>query len=75
MAEGFGEKLKRLRAAAGLTQEGLARAANLSVSFVSKLEREGLDPSWTAVQAIAAALGVDCAEFSEQPAPKKKGGK
>jgi transcriptional regulator with XRE-family HTH domain len=41
MADGFGRRLKELREAAGLTQESLARAADVSVSSVSKLEQRG----------------------------------
>jgi transcriptional regulator with XRE-family HTH domain len=35
-----------------------AKAAGLSVSAVVKLERGGMDPSWSTVQRLAKALGV-----------------
>ena len=59
----FHDMLRMLREKAGLSQEALARAANISVSAVSKLERGGIDPSWSTVQALAKALGVDCRTF------------
>jgi transcriptional regulator with XRE-family HTH domain len=84
MANGFGKKLKELREAKGLSQEGLARAAGISVSSVSKLEQQkgesGQDPAWSTIQALARALGVTCEAFAdcedmkgeeEKPATKK----
>jgi transcriptional regulator with XRE-family HTH domain len=73
----FGAKLKELRAAAGLSQQQLAMAAGLSVSFIAKLEQGGSDPSWTTVQALAKPLGVSCEAFGDEmaakPAAKRKG--
>ena len=78
MANKFGVRLKELRQQKGMTQEALARAANLSVSSISKLEQLDLDPSWSTVQALTAALGVDCTAFAGVVAgapPTKKPGK
>jgi transcriptional regulator with XRE-family HTH domain len=70
----FGERLKELREAAGLSQDGLARAAGLSTSTVAKIERLDIDPSWTTVQALAKALAVSTEAFQEDaPPPAKKG--
>ncbi len=78
----FSTRLRELRERAGLTQEGLARLANVSVATIAKLEREskGQDPSWSTVLALADALGVSTEEFrqpAEQPeqTPKKRGKK
>jgi transcriptional regulator with XRE-family HTH domain len=72
----FGERLKELREAAGLSQEALARAAGLSTSTVAKTEQRDIDPSWSTVQALAKALGVSSEDFREgAPPPKKKKGK
>jgi transcriptional regulator with XRE-family HTH domain len=76
MADGFGRRLKELREAAGLTQESLARAADVSVSSVSKLEQRDLDPAWSTVQALARALGVSTEAFkiegeAAEPEPAK----
>jgi transcriptional regulator with XRE-family HTH domain len=71
----FNERLKELREKAGLTQEGLARAADISLSAVSKLEQNPTDPSWSTVQSLAKALGVDCKAFeagSDKPSSKAK---
>ena len=69
MAIGLGKRLKELREAKGLSQEGLARAAGISVSSVSKLEQQkgesGQDPTWSTIQALARALGVDCTAFAD----------
>ena len=53
----FGEKLRRLRGAAGLTQEELADRAGLSPVAVGKLERgQRRRPYPHTVRALAAAL-------------------
>jgi transcriptional regulator with XRE-family HTH domain len=69
----FNERLRQFREAAELTQEGLARRADLSLSFITKLERGGMDPSWSTVQRLAKALGVSTDAFVEddESAPKK----
>ena len=72
----FGERLKELREAAALSQDGLARQAGLSTSTVAKIERLDMDPSWTTVQALARALGVSTEAFQDEaPAPKRRGNK
>jgi transcriptional regulator with XRE-family HTH domain len=63
MAE-FGKRLKQLRTRAKMTQEQLARAANISTSSVSKLEQLDQDPSWSTVQALARAMGISCEAFN-----------
>jgi transcriptional regulator with XRE-family HTH domain len=66
----FGDKLKALRLGAGLTQEGLARAAGFTTSVVSKLEQKLVsDPGWQTVRALAKALGVDCRAFEVEDTP------
>lgn len=62
----FGNRLKQLREAAGLTQEGLARVAGLSTSAVARIEQRGKDPAWSTVQRLARALGVGVAEFETE---------
>jgi predicted transcriptional regulator len=49
-----------------MTQQGLAVAAGLSVSFVGKLEAGKVDPSWSTVIRLARALGVGVAAFDEE---------
>jgi transcriptional regulator with XRE-family HTH domain len=57
MRDGFQARLKRLRLGAGLTQQGLALVAELSVSTVARLEQGGR-PATATVSALAKALGV-----------------
>jgi transcriptional regulator with XRE-family HTH domain len=54
----FGEKVRGYRHERGLTQEALAESLNLSVAYVSLIERGGRNPPYTTVVAIAHALGV-----------------
>jgi transcriptional regulator with XRE-family HTH domain len=62
----FGVKLKVLREAAGMTQAQLAKASRLHLSVIFKIE-QGLrrDPTWSTVQALAGALGVDFKVFAD----------
>ncbi len=56
----FGAKLKRYRAAAGLTQEELAARAGLSVRGISDLERgRRASPYYDTVRLLADALELD----------------
>jgi transcriptional regulator with XRE-family HTH domain len=66
MSETFAVRLKRLREAAGLTQEGLARQAGLNPWAVAKLEQgQNAAPTWRTVQKLVAALGVSCEAFAD----------
>jgi transcriptional regulator with XRE-family HTH domain len=64
------ENVKRLRAAAGLTQQQLATAAGLSVSVVSQIEQgTNEDPRLSTLAALARALGasLDALAVSTEP--------
>lgn len=62
----FGARLRRLRETAGLTQEGLAERAGLSVQAIGALERgDRRRPHPHTLQAIAGALGLDESERAE----------
>jgi transcriptional regulator with XRE-family HTH domain len=53
----FKERLKRLRAAAGMTQQELATAAGIAMSAVAQMETgKIINPRLNTVQALAAAL-------------------
>jgi transcriptional regulator with XRE-family HTH domain len=54
----LGEKVRSYRHERGLTQEALAESLELSVAYVSLIERGGRNPPYTTVVAIAHALGV-----------------
>src|SRR5205807_3723480 len=59
----FGERLRRLRVAAELTQEALAERAGVSVRSISNLERGGPHvPRRDTVALLAGALGLTSAE-------------
>ena len=84
MTREFCDMLRDLREKAGLTQEALARKANLSLGFIHKLENGKVNPSWATVKALAKALGVKCAAFEdddpfaappESSAPKARRGR
>ena len=54
----LGERVREQRRNRGLTQEALAETLELSVAYVSLIERGGRNPPYTTVVAIARALGV-----------------
>jgi transcriptional regulator with XRE-family HTH domain len=59
----FGIRLRYLRNQVGLTQEQLADAANISVDFVSLIERGINAPSFDNLEKLAKALGVSAQEL------------
>src|SRR4051794_15877734 len=65
----FARRLKELRAAAGMTQPQLADKAGVSKGTVAALEQGAYDATWPTVQALAAALGVDCGAFGAVAIP------
>lgn len=54
-----GKNVRRLRAAAGLTQEALAEKTGLSSVYISEIERGRRNPSIIVMADIAHALGAD----------------
>lgn len=54
----LGERIREHRRSRGMTQEALAEALDLSVAYVSLIERGGRNPPYTTVVAIARALGI-----------------
>ena len=78
----FGERLKALRTAAGLTLAQLAERAGMNLHGIAKIESgERPNPGWETVCALAAALGVTPNDFldsdeptaePERPAPRRK---
>ncbi len=54
----LGERIREHRHSKGLTQESLAQSLDLSVAYVSLIERGGRNPPYTTVLAIARALGI-----------------
>jgi DNA-binding XRE family transcriptional regulator len=78
----IGDRLKRLRTAAGLTQQALATKAELSMSAIIHIEKGRIpDPRGSTLKALAGALGVTVDELlsevegeappADQGGPKK----
>lgn len=73
-SEPFAERLRRLREAAGLTQEQLAERAGLSAKAVSLLERgERTRPYPHTVRALADSLGLEDADRQALVASVRRG--
>lgn len=54
----LGKAIKLCREQKGLTRSELAKISGLSVSYLSLLEKDKRDPSFSKVGAISSALGV-----------------
>jgi transcriptional regulator with XRE-family HTH domain len=80
VGETMGSRLKQLRNRAGLTQQGLAVAAGLSMSQVTAMEYGvRTDPKLSTLLALTRALGCDLNELAgglevEPETPAKKRG-
>jgi transcriptional regulator with XRE-family HTH domain len=59
----LGKAIKVVRVMRGLTQEELANLADLSVSYISLLERNKCDPAWSVVMRIAYELNINPITF------------
>jgi transcriptional regulator with XRE-family HTH domain len=66
LKEVMATNLRRLRHEKGLTQEGLAEAAGLSVRYVGSIERAEVAASVTILGQIADALDVEPADLIMQ---------
>jgi DNA-binding XRE family transcriptional regulator len=67
---GFGARLKRLREAAGKSQQELADLAGCNKFTVAKLEQGKQEPAWPLVLALCRSLGVSVATFEAAAAPQ-----
>lgn len=74
-----GKTIQRLRSEVGLTQRELARAAEITPSFLSLIENDRRDPSLAVLRRIAGALSVpeevivwDAVEIPEKIKPIDK---
>ena len=65
----IGSRIRSARKVAGLTQEELARRADMSLKGMGDIERGAIpDPHYSSLSKIAAALGVSVGELLEEPA-------
>jgi transcriptional regulator with XRE-family HTH domain len=77
----FAERLKQLRAEAGLSQPALAERAEIPVSTIRQFEQGRREPTFATLLKLAAGLDVSLSAFDppaegpEPPAPKKPRGK
>lgn len=62
----LGERIREERRGRGMTQETLAEALDLSVAYVSLIERGSRNPPFTTVVDIARALGVPAAAMIQE---------
>ena len=62
-----GERVRRFRESAGLTQEALARAADIGRVTLVRLENGGQSPRFKTLMAIAHTLGMDVPELLVEP--------
>ena len=53
----FSENLKRLRRDRGWTQAQLAKAADLKITHIPKLENDNADPKLSSIYKLLSALG------------------
>ena len=74
----MGERLRRLRTRAHKTLKDVAQATDLSISFISALERGGSGASIASLRRLAEAYGVTMRELFgadlEQSSPLVRGG-
>ena len=66
-AKKVGDLIREARTAAGLTQAGLAKAAGVTASDISKAERGEKELTQAALKAIAKATGVTQASLLNAP--------
>ncbi len=65
----IGSRIRVERKAAGLSQEALARRADMSLNGLAQLERGGrTDPHYSTLEKLAGALDMSVGELVEEPA-------
>jgi XRE family transcriptional regulator, fatty acid utilization regulator len=61
----IGRRMRALRRGQLMTQAELAERAGMHVDQVSRVERDTVEPRFSTVKKIAAALGVDPRELAQ----------
>src|SRR5215217_1488732 len=68
----FGSRIRAARKAAGLSQEELARRADMSLKGMGDIERGVIpDPHYSSLSKIAKGLGISIGELLEEPSSPK----
>ena len=62
-ADSLGERLRRLRSQAGLSQRELARRAGVTNATISQVEQDRVSPTVASLHKIVAALGLSLSAF------------
>jgi transcriptional regulator with XRE-family HTH domain len=65
--ETLATNLRRLRQAAGLSQEELAHRADIDRTYISSIERQQYAASIEVVDRLAKGLGVEASELLQTP--------
>lgn len=68
----FPEKLKAYRDAAGLSQDELAELTGITQASINHYEKGNRVPSWNVIQALSAALGKSCLDFTDDSTALKR---
>ena len=63
----LGERVRRFRESAGLTEEALAQAADIGRITLVRLENGDQSPRFKTLQSIARALGMDTPQLLVEP--------
>ncbi len=63
----IGPKIKKIRKNRGLTLKNLSESSGLSVAFISQIENEQVDPSWSSLKKITAALNIELKDLFDTP--------
>ena len=65
--QSVGERIRRFRESSGLTQQGLARAANIGRATLVRLEKGVQSPRFKTLKAVADALGIEAPDLLVEP--------
>jgi putative transcriptional regulator len=69
----FGKKLRSIRKSRGMTQEQFSELLDISIDFLSLVERGLNAPSFESIESFSITLGIpvkDFFDFSPEPHPK-----
>jgi transcriptional regulator with XRE-family HTH domain len=55
----LGARVRSLRLAAGMTQEGVAHAADLHWTYIGQIERGERNPTYKSLLRLASGLGIE----------------
>ena len=65
----LGREMKKARAVLGLRQKDLQGLTKITQKYLSRIENDRVDPSWSIVVRIACALNMDLQVLLEREGP------